>query len=322
MTESARAARLPSRALFEAWLEDMDPRLARFVDFLLPPSVVGDFSRESLVGVEARMLEQFPDPEVYYAGECDGDFIDGAVRYAGETYLRAFGGGWRFSDDPGFVLAGRPYLILGTPDATPISPFNLMGAALHRRTGRVLAKVYDGQARAIADRRAIDPAFTVEREAVPGIHVPAAAERRRRDAGAGYLKVWIEGMAPTLAQWRSELGAWSEGLDGTVDSLAALERVVLDRLPDAGSVDATGNEAFVAGATYYLGGVFRGGAGGEWCYLPGEPDPKLRLVGRPYLERRDADGDPRRSVPSLVLRSLVRKRIAGSMLRAYQAYAT
>lgn len=311
---------MTSEPLFEEWLEDMHPRLARFVDFLLPP-VVGDFSRESLVGLEAQLLERFPDPERYYQGDGDRDVIDGAVRYVGETYLRAFGGGWKFSDDPSFVVAGRPYVLLGTPDATPISPFNLMGAALHRRTGRVLAKVFDGQARAIAERQAVDPGFTVQREAVPGVHVPAAAEQARRDAGAPYLASWLQKMEPTLASWKGALGSRSELLDGSVDSLTAFEQLLLDRLPDADAVEAGVKDSFVEGATYYLGQVFHEGAGGEWCYLPGEPDPKLRLVGRPYLERLDADGDPRRSVPSLVLRSLVRKRAPGSLQKAYQTYA-
>jgi hypothetical protein len=182
------------------------------VDFLLPP-VVGDFSRESLVGLEAQLLERFPDPERYYQGDGDRDVIDGAVRYVGETYLRAFGGGWKFSDDPSFVGAGRPYVLLGTPDATPISPFNLMGAALHRRTGRVLAKVYDGQARAIAERQAVDPGFTVQREAVPGVHVPAADEQARRDAGAPYLtscwRRWSRRWCPGRVRWVVGRSLWT-----------------------------------------------------------------------------------------------------------------
>lgn len=310
-----------STPMFEEWLDDMHPRLARFVDLLLPDSVRGDFSRGSLVSLEAHLLETFPDSDLYDTGDPDLDLIDGAVRYVGETYLRAFGGGWQFSEDPAFVFGRRPVVLLGTPDATPISPFNLMGAALRRRTGRVLAKVYDGQARAIAERQAVDPGFTVAREAVPGVHVPAAAEQARRDACAPYLASWLENMEPTVASWKGALGGRSEPLDGSVDSLTAFEQVLLDQLPDADAVEAAVNEAFVEGATYYLGQVFHDRAGGEWCYLPGEPDPKLRLVGRPYLERLDADGDPRRSVPSLVLRSLVRTRASGSLQKAYQIYA-
>jgi ribose transport system substrate-binding protein len=134
----------------------MQPRLTRFVDFLLPP-VVGDFSRESLVGLEAQLLERFPDPERYYQGDGDRDVIDGAVRYVGETYLRAFGGGWKFSDDPRFVVAGRPYVLLGTPDATPISPFNLMGAALQKDpdiVGVFAANLFAAEGTATAVRQA------------------------------------------------------------------------------------------------------------------------------------------------------------------------
>jgi hypothetical protein len=323
VTEPAREGQLPSRALFESWLEDMHPRVSRFVDFLLPPSVVGDFSRDSLAGLEKLLLERFPDPELFFRGERDLDFIDGAVRYVGETYLRAFGGGWRYSDDPESVVVGRPYVLLGTPDATPISPYNLMGAALHRRTGQVLIKVYDGQARAIEERRAGDPSFMVERESVPGMHVSTAEKDRRLDEGATFLDSWLAQMEETLARWREALAPGEAArLDGSVESLAACEETVLSRLPDTDSLASDSSASFVAGAVYYIGRVYRDGAGGDWRYIAGDPDPKLRLVGRPYLERQDDAGDDRRVVPELVLRSVVRKRVPGTLVASYQQYAS
>ena len=93
--------------LFDDWLEDMHPRLMGFVDFTLPSNVTKDFSRQSLVDLEQYLLSRWPDQATFLANP-DTQFIDGAVRYIGETLMRACGGGWQFSDEPGFLLAGRP----------------------------------------------------------------------------------------------------------------------------------------------------------------------------------------------------------------------
>lgn len=76
--------------------------------------------------------------------EQDIDFIDGATRYIGETYLRIGGGTWFLSHDPGFVFLGRLYILLDVQAPVPLSPLNLMTVLLTRRTGRVLARVWDG----------------------------------------------------------------------------------------------------------------------------------------------------------------------------------
>ena len=148
--------------LFRDWLEAMHPRLSRFEDFLLPQEVVHedgtrepfprDYSRESLAQLEQFVLDRWPT-RAAFLDESDTDFIDGAMRYIGETLIRAFGGGWHLNDVEGFDPSGRPFVLLDTLDRTPITPYFLLTALLKRRTGQELVKVYDGQVLNLQERR-------------------------------------------------------------------------------------------------------------------------------------------------------------------------
>lgn len=165
--------------LFQEWLEAMHPRLSRFEDFLLPQNIIHedgtqepfrrDYSRESLEQLEQFVLDRWPTQDAFIE-ESDTDFIDGAVRYIGETLLRPYGGGWHINDDPKFDNDGRPYLRLDTLDRTPITPFFLLTALLKRRTGRELTRVFDAQGRHIEERKAEEgPDWRPRRDPVPGI---------------------------------------------------------------------------------------------------------------------------------------------------------
>ena len=136
---------------FEDWLDAMDPRLARFEDFLMPAGWSAGFSRESLEELEQYMLERWPDRSAF--DDADPDWVDGAIRYVGETYLRVGGGGWHLDTDPDSAFSGLPLITLDTIEPFPISPYSLLTALLSRRTGNVLAKVYDGQLLEVQERR-------------------------------------------------------------------------------------------------------------------------------------------------------------------------
>lgn len=164
--------------LFAEWLEAMHPRLSRFEDFLLPRNVIHedgteepfrrDYSRESLEQLERLILDRWPNQSAFLE-ESDTDFIDGAVRYIGESLLRSYGGGWHLNDDPTFDDHGRPYVRLDTLDRTPITPFFLMTALLKRRTGRVLTRVFDGQGMNVEERRLHEgPDWQPRRDPAPG----------------------------------------------------------------------------------------------------------------------------------------------------------
>lgn len=102
---------------FREWLEAMHPRLSRFEDYLLPKHIVHadgtreeflrDYNRESLSHLEQYMLDRWPTYEDFEADN-DTDFIDGAVRYIGETLLRSCGGGWHYPGRPGMGTPPGP----------------------------------------------------------------------------------------------------------------------------------------------------------------------------------------------------------------------
>jgi hypothetical protein len=293
----------------------MHPRLYRFVDFVLPKSVIKDFSRQSLADLEQYLLDRWSDQATFLA-QADTDFIDGAVRYIGETLIRAGGGGWHISDEPNFAFRGRPYIQLDTADQTPISPYYLMTALLSRRTGEVLTKLFDAQLRRVNARREQEsPGWQPRREPVPGISLGSDAEEApqpERDA-------WVSGIPARLAALRDRSGAAAGTLDLSATSLRTLEELVLADITTMDQLEAPEHRDITDQYVAYLGETLRTQAGGEWALRPGEMG-KNPYIGRPFLERTDAEGTRRTSVPSGSLGRLVRDRTAGALDRALHAY--
>lgn len=291
--------------LFREWLEAMHPRLARFEDVLMPREWPADHSRESLAALEQHLLDRWPD-RAAFAQEQDTDFVDGATRYIGETFLRVGGGGWSVGHDPEHPSSGRALVRLDTLDRTPISPLNLMTAALARRTGQVLTTVWDGQSERITERRAGEPAgWQPRREPVPGIVTEARP-------GSPELDGWVGSVAGRIGELRARAGAsTAERLDLSPDSLAVLEELVL----------ADGDATIKPAAVAYLGEVALRAAGGDWVWLPGPPDRLNPFVGRPFVERRDADGEWRRMTVDSLIDLVVERRKVGVLARVLRGYA-
>jgi len=118
---SASATDVPTRALFEEWVEAQHPRLARYQDVLAPTQIRTDFSRDSLSDLGAYLPVRYPEGTQPLAAD-DTDFLDGAVRYIGETLLRHVGGRWDYTDEPNHLFRGRPFLFLDLPDPPPLAP--------------------------------------------------------------------------------------------------------------------------------------------------------------------------------------------------------
>ena len=179
--------------MFRDWLDDMSVGLARFQDFQAPEGMTADYSPASLGQLETYLLSRWPDRQAFGA-EADLDFTDGAVRYIGETFLRAAGGGWHFSYARGFAFAGRPFIQLDTMDRTPISPYNLITALLTRRTSAELTRVFGFQQENIAERRAEEgDGWQPHRDPLPGVHKgshPPAGSNPHRDAGRQERRIW------------------------------------------------------------------------------------------------------------------------------------
>lgn len=297
--------------LFQEWLRDMHPRLARFEDFLTPREWPGGFTRESLAGLEQLMLDRWPSADAF-AQEQDTDFMDGATRYIGETYLRLGGGGWSVDHDPRHVFSGRPMVRLDTLDRTPISPLHLMTSLLTRRTGAVLTKVWDGQAENVEERRAAEgEGWQPQREPVPGI-------RTGRRPGSPELDAWTGSVARRVAWLRSRPGG--AVLDGSPASLPDLEQIVRADAA-AGNLGPSGDAELLLAFEAYLGEVALGAAGGEWVLVPGSPGGANPFVGRPFVERLVEGGTPRTMLVGLLLDRVATSDAVGLLARHVGGYA-
>jgi hypothetical protein len=127
---------------FEHWLADMDDALDRFFAQLEPALRANlDYSVASLDALEAALLARYPDPDAMLApGEVG--FVDGAVRYIGETIRKQVGGTWRIRlDDPDYVFHGMPELAGFADRSSPECPHSLATAAMDRRTGVYIGKI-------------------------------------------------------------------------------------------------------------------------------------------------------------------------------------
>jgi hypothetical protein len=299
---------------FESWLEAMDPRLARFEDFLMPTSWTKGFTRESLEELEQYMLDRWPDRESFQ-NDGDADWTDGAMRYIGEAILRIAGGGWHLDNAPDVVFRGQPVIRPDTIYGFPISPYNLMGLLLKRRTGHELAKLYDGQLREVQRRRDVEgPDWEPTRLPVPGYTEEEAGDSPERDA-------WVARVDERIAALRAGAGEHGTDLDLTPGSLTVLERLAKADLtaPDLDVRSADGAEV-VARYASYLGAVLLQQAPGRWVLRPGEPstDP---FVGRPFVKRLDENGTWRAGLVHSAVESLAGERDPGLFADVLHAYA-
>lgn len=297
---------------FEQWLEEMHPRLARFEDFLMPQSWTRGFRRESLAELEAHMLERWPD-RAAFAEQPDPDFVDGAVRYIGETLLRLGGGSWFVDDDASSILGGRPYIRLDTLDRTAISPFNLMTTLLARRTGQVLTKVFDAQSARVGERREQEgPGWEPHRAPVAGLTSEAtesASQSPERAEWVSQVPGWVE-------ELRSRLGADGGRLDLSPGSVDVLEGWLLAEVPAGSAPSDVLRDASAA----YLGEVARSNAGGDWVFRSGDPDENP-YAGRPCVRREDEDGKPRNWPPHVSVDAVLRDRAPGVLARHLASYS-
>lgn len=130
---------------FDAWLTNMDDALDRFVE-LVPAELAEelDYSPKSLVAVESWLLQRYPDQQSLKSDPALG-FIDGAVRYVGEVFVRNLGAHWTLSRNPKNVFYGLP-IVTGHPrETTPQCPHKLLNVATARREGTFLREVFDSQ---------------------------------------------------------------------------------------------------------------------------------------------------------------------------------
>ncbi|MBF0722590.1 hypothetical protein [Sanguibacter inulinus] len=299
--------------LFQAWLEEMHPRLARFEDLTMPAGWPGGYSRESLVALEQHILDRWPDKKSFL-DENDTDFIEGATRYIGETYLRLAGGGWSINHDPEFIYTGRPVVRFDTESPMPVSPVHLMTTILARRTGNVLSRIWDGQTAAVERRREAEgPGWQPRRDPVPGVVAAQGPSSSELDA-------WIQRVPQLVDSLRSRAGARAARLDLTLASLEPLGELALEDV-DGGRLSRETYGDVKASYVAYLGAVALRAAGGAWVLVPGERDDSNPFVGRPYVERFDESGDRRTAALEPAVDKVAVSRDASVLSRIVGGYA-
>lgn len=276
------------------WLDSMPLRLDVFRESVLPGGFRMDFSGASLTDLEQLALARF-------AGWRDvGDprhreWVELAVRYLGETYLRAGGGHWEHVEDPGTYGPEYQHRFVVLPDVPvtrPVDPLQRLTAAADKRTGREFVRVHETLVRRAAERSVSDPGWRPAKQETPGLDVPPPRPP------SPLLLSWLAATDGADVRWPAEhvaAGPW----DGTPESFDRLEALVAERYPTGESVRAEEHDAFRDGAARYLGDLVLQRRGGAWTYKSTERDDHDPFVGAPYVARYDDLGDLTFLVPAL-----------------------
>jgi len=108
MQHDRRTMTEPARDFLDAWLAGMDEALTGWRGRFLSQDFPYDFSLDSLDALELIVLDGFPDRGAVEAAR-DAPFIEGAVRYLGETLIRSVPGRWGYQDMSGDTATSNPY---------------------------------------------------------------------------------------------------------------------------------------------------------------------------------------------------------------------
>ncbi|MCX5448684.1 hypothetical protein [Streptomyces nigrescens] len=116
MREDRKNMRGSARAFLDEWLAAMETQLHSWRTQHLPEDFPFDFTLTSLDALEVEILTRFPTVEEFAAQEPD-DFVDGAVRYYGETIIKNMPGRWSYQDIPDWEDSFNrvPMILSNTP---------------------------------------------------------------------------------------------------------------------------------------------------------------------------------------------------------------
>ncbi|MCX0272891.1 hypothetical protein NLM24_19695 [Nocardia zapadnayensis] len=131
-----------------------------------------------------------------------------------------------------------------------------------------------------------------------------------------FLDRWLADMGSALAQWRRSHLPADFPFDFTLDSLDALEPIVLARYPDPAAVSVEDNAEFTAGTVRYIGEVLLRVAPARWGYQDRAGDD-LNPYNRTPVIRSDTPAEFTTGViPEFYLRQLVRDRGPGTLRKS------
>ena len=309
-SNGAGEIRPASFELFETWLADMDAKLTGFLMFGLPQEwSAKHYTRDALVQLQDVVRDRL-DSRAQVRDGSDVAFVDGAIRYVGETLIRQFGGRW--------IFQGRPRLVLDVPGVTDDDPIDVRGVlenVVRYRDKDVLGRLIDIHWTAAQELGAQEL----------GAQGPAFSRRDSQVDPESRLGRWLASMDQDIEIWRQGPAAPAQRWDGSVASLALLGPWLLETFAagdiDIREEDSLAHPAFV-GACRYLGDTVRRHGGGQWAYPEGARSQHNPYVGRPYVRREDPDNGEltgEMSVEISVWR-VIAKRDASSMMRNIERY--
>ncbi|MFB7504547.1 hypothetical protein [Streptomyces broussonetiae] len=97
LREDRQSMTEPARQWLDRWLADMDDRLDSWKVRYLPEGFRYDFSMESLDLLEEVILRRYQD-ESDFEADSGSEFLEGAVRYYGETLRKRLSCRWGYQD--------------------------------------------------------------------------------------------------------------------------------------------------------------------------------------------------------------------------------
>ncbi|MDO0914285.1 hypothetical protein QQM39_26690 [Streptomyces sp. DT2A-34] len=134
----------------------------------------------------------------------------------------------------------------------------------------------------------------------------ASEESRRR------LDEWLTSMDAALDRWRTAHLPAGFPFDHSLDSLAELERLVLDRFDSLTSLEAAAGDEFFEGAVRYVGESAVRLWPCRWTYRHSD-DTSSVFANEPMIRSNAPDGFAGEFSPAYVLRTLVRSRTSDDM---------
>ncbi|MFC9432470.1 hypothetical protein [Nocardia sp. NPDC057030] len=143
-----------------------------------------------------------------------------------------------------------------------------------------------------------------------------AEDRKDMTESAGvFLDSWLASMGSALRQWRCSYLPANFSFDFTLDSLDALEPVVLARYPDQAAVGMADNVEFTTATLRYIGEVLLRVAPARWGYQDRAHDD--RNPYRAPVIRPNTPADFENGVsPEFFLHQLVRERERGTLRKS------
>lgn len=253
---------------YAAFINNMDVRLGAFVLADLPETFENedgetatfpkDFGPKSLPMLELFVLSKFPDTEAVLDPE-NRRFVEGLVRYLGETYLRAIGGSWDHDESTG---NGMPFIRPDTEEGPlkgePIPLVAIILTAVDQRSAKIFYSVLEkAQENLGGDGR--------PRRQCTGLSLGALTAENSSEEEVEFLSRFIGTVEPGIAAWTQEQAdpaSWS--FDRA--SLNRLGKQVTVRYDTREDLMAEGETPFVAGAMRFIGETLRRIGFGQWRY--------------------------------------------------------